>query len=61
MQVHSQDNLHLCSFFHRTTTVFNLRDKGPGRDNAYQSLRDVFNDVSKYMRIISISLNRLVP
>ena len=38
-----------------------LRDRGPGLDKSDWSLRDVFNDVSKYIRLISISLNRVFP
>jgi hypothetical protein len=32
-----------------------------GQDIPEQSLRDVFNDVSKYIRNISISLNAVFP
>ena len=32
-----------------------------GQDIPEQSLRDVFNDVSKYIRNISISLNAVLP
>ncbi len=32
-----------------------------GPDNPEQSLRDVFNDVSKYIRIVSVSLNAVLP
>jgi hypothetical protein len=38
-----------------------LHDRGRGLDVVEQSLRDVFNDVSKYIRKISVSLNRLFP
>jgi len=38
-----------------------LRDRGRGLDIAEQSLRDVFNDVSKYIGNISISLNAVFP
>jgi hypothetical protein len=36
-------------------------DRDRGLDIAEQSLRDVFNDVSKYIRNISMSLNALSP
>jgi hypothetical protein len=38
-----------------------LRDRGRGLDIAEQSLRDVFNDVSKYIGNISISLHAVFP
>ena len=39
--------------------IFQFERQGPGWDNSHQSLEDVFNDVFKYMCIISISLNRV--
>ncbi len=40
---------------------FPFGDRRPGLDKWDWSLRDVFNDVSKYIRLISISLNRVFP
>jgi hypothetical protein len=36
-------------------------DRGWGLNNADQSTQDVFNDVSKYISIISMSLDAVVP
>jgi hypothetical protein len=36
-------------------------NSGPGLDITEHSLRDVFNDVSKYIGNISISLNAVFP
>ncbi len=49
------------SIFLKKKKRFSLRDRALGLDIAEQSLRDVFNDVSKYTRNISVSLNRLFP
>ena len=38
-----------------------VTDRGRGLDIAEQFLRDVFNDVSKYIGNISISLNAVLP
>ena len=40
---------------------FPLRDRRRGIDSADQSTRDVFNDVSKYIGTISMSLNAVFP
>ena len=48
------------SIFQKTKKI-PLRDRGRGLDIAEQSLRDFFNDVSKYIRNISISLNSVLP
>jgi hypothetical protein len=45
----------------KKTKKFPLHDWGRGLDITEQSLRDVFNDVSKYRLNISVSLNRLFP
>jgi hypothetical protein len=45
----------------RLCRAASLQDRVPGLDIAEQSLRDVCNDVSKYIRNISMSLYRVFP
>ncbi len=53
--------LSLKNLYFLKTKKFPLRDRVPGLDIAEHSLRDVFNDVSKYIGNISISLNAVFP
>ena len=51
----------LSPFFNPVANKHTFRDSGRGLDIAEQSLRNVFNDVSKYIRNISVSLNAVLP
>jgi hypothetical protein len=48
-------------FFNPVAVKHTVCDRGRGLDVPEHSLRDVFNDVSKYIGNISISLNTVLP